>query len=288
MAWACASASALLVGDHVRLAVLTRRVVSAAEASGVPGPLRYAALVDTAATIYAGDWDGATRLAERTSQLGRAAGDVPLVVVSTGAAAIANAYAGRPGPARRLGDATLEVARASGDAGLLAWGYYYAGEARLESAPAEALPMLDLAVAQARNAGHHFVLGVAGLSAVSLRARRGDAAATLGQYAELIEHWHRAGWWQQLWLTLRSLEETLARAGQHEPAAVLHGAMPARRHAPPLNGPDAIRLGAVLTRLREVRGDEELIRRQTEGAALGDAGAVAYAHAVLRGILGRP
>ena len=286
MAWATAAASALLRGDQHRVGLLTGRAAAAAEAAGTPDALRCAAFMDAAAAIYAGDWDRAAALGELTAGQARAAGDALSAVLTTGAAAIANAYAGRPEPARLFGDASLAIARTSGDPALLAWSHYYAAEARLESAPEEALALQDVAVAQARSAGHHFVLGVAGLSAVSLRARTGDSAATLGAYAELIEYWQRAGWWQQQWLTLRNLVEALARAGRHEHAAVLHGAMRASRLAPPLNGPDAGRLARVLDALGEAMGSADLMLHQERGAMLGDIGAVSYALEVLREIPG--
>lgn len=92
--------------------------------------------------------------------------------------------------------------------------------------------------------------------------------------------------WNQLWLTLRNLIEALARSGHAEPAAVLYGGMRASPNATPVSGADALRLSGVLDEVAVQLGAAAVTEHQKRGAGLGDAGAVAYAHDVLRGILG--
>ena len=125
----------------------------------------------------------------------------------------------------------------------------------------------------------------AGLSAVCVQTRHGDAHAALGRYPDLVDHWQRSGAWAQQWLTLRSLVEALARTGHAEGAAVLYGAMGASTNATPLIGADAVRLGAVLAGLRDDLGEPARTDLQARGAGLGDAGAVAYAVGILHEIL---
>jgi predicted ATPase/class 3 adenylate cyclase len=283
MAWATVAFGALFRGDLPRSAELAARSIAivgrGAHAS------RLSLLVEATIPVYGGDFARAVELYEEAATVSRAAGDTFLLAVTHGAQAMALAYAGRAEEAARVADEGLAIAREHGNATLRALTLYYAGEARLDSAPEEAEALLEEALAEARRAGTRFVLGVAGLSAASLQTRRGEPAAALARYPALLEHWQRSGTWAQQWLTLRTLIEALTGAGHPGPAAVLYGAMSASPRATPLIGQDAVRLGVVRARLGEVLGDADLTRRQEEGAALGDAGAVAYAHRVLREIL---
>ena len=99
--------------------------------------------------------------------------------------------------------------------------------------------MRSLEVAEGSN---RFVLGVAGLSLVSLDVRHGDPVEALGRYPGLIEHFQRAGSWIQQWITIRNLIQALPDAGGAEAAAVLYGALCASATAPPVAGEDHRRL----------------------------------------------
>lgn len=85
------------------------------------------------------------------------------------------------------------------------------------------------------------------------------------------------GAWTQLWVAVRALAEALSRSGRHREAALLPAALlPAELHASPRAsreyGADAARaaLGAGYAAVHD------------EGAALGDAGAVALARRLAR------
>jgi hypothetical protein len=154
---------------------------------------------------------------------------------------------------------------------------YVAGELRVEVAPGDAIPLLRRSRDTARAVGNRFVAGIAGLSAVSCEARTGDPAGVLDEYAELLEHFHRAGTWGQLWTAIRALIQSLDRAGRPEPAALLSGALSATTRATPIIGADAARLAEVTAGLRVRLGDAESERLAAEGAAMDDEEAVAYA-----------
>lgn len=282
LAMASAGMGALQRGDRARAEAFADRLAEASTGEDVA--LRFHLHLTAVLALFSGQFDRVASAWSRVQVLSRSAGDPFLLTISLGGPGIGLAYSGRHEDAARLGDAALAVAEASGNEAIRAFGYYYAGEVRRDAHPEQAAPLLDRAVAAARRAGNQFILGVAGLSALSLQARAGDPSAAIGRYAELIERWQRAGIWPQQWLTLRNLVETLARLHHDEPAAVLFGAMEASALAPPLIGADAERMAPMLERLRERLGEADLERHQQHGAALGDTGAVAYARQVLREI----
>ncbi|MGF1596521.1 MAG: hypothetical protein ACFCVK_06250 [Acidimicrobiales bacterium] len=119
--------------------------------------------------------------------------------------------------------------------------------------------------------------GLAGVSAISCEARAGDPEKALGQYADLIDHWHRAGAWNMQWITLRTLIELLARLGRDVEAARLYGAMTASATAPPVAGSDATRIAEAVATMRSRLGDEQFEVVRAEGSALSDGEAVRYA-----------
>src|SRR5690606_19884039 len=94
------------------------------------------------------------------------------------------------------------------------------------SDPAGALELLEEARRLAADLGALFVLGIATLSAVSVRARMGaDPADTLIAFREAIEHWSRMGNHTQQWVTVRNLLPVLVHAGHDELACMVHGGL---------------------------------------------------------------
>lgn len=249
-AWATVAMGALFRGELSRAAELAARSISAVGRGC--GASRFGLLVEATIPVATGDFGRAVELYDELAPVSRAAGDTFHLVVTYGAKGIALAYAGRAQEAARVADEGLQIARELGNSTLRALALYYAGEARLDSVPAEAAVLLDAALSEARQAGTRFVLGAAGLSRVSLLARHGDPEGALARCPDLLEHWQRSGTWAQQWLTVRTLVEALSAAGHATPAAVLYGAMEASPTALPLIGQDAVRLVAVLARLRDV------------------------------------
>ena len=207
---------------------------------------------------FSGHFDAAFGYFRRAADLSRAAGDDYQLVADLGHCALSRAYAGHCEEAYRLADEVLAVAEAAGHPGMLAWAHFFAGEIRIENDPDEAGVLLERSLSEAArlSTGGQFLRGVAGLSVMSLQSRTGDPAAALDRYPDLIEHWHRYGAWNQLWVTLRTLIEVLARVGRAAPAAVLHGALGASPTATPLVGADAARLAVIEDGLRHALGEE--------------------------------
>jgi predicted ATPase/DNA-binding SARP family transcriptional activator len=152
-----------------------------------------------------------------------------------GIAALAMAYAGDPDEARRLNEQGLAGAVSPS---MLAWGAYVAGEidslaGRCEAAEERYVHAVELA----RAAGATFLVGVATVGLLSLRARTGRVREALGGYREVIDYFARNGNWTHLWVTLRNLAGLLRRLGDDEPAALIETAADRAPDAPAVEGP---------------------------------------------------
>lgn len=281
--FALAAVGAWRRGDLARCAALAERGVKAAENDPASGRLARAALGDVGG--FSGDFDASATHFLAAVDLARAVGDDFHVAWDTGSAALVLAYAGRVEEACRLADDVMAGALRCPNPSLFGWAHYVAGEVRLDSRPEEAVPLFQRSLAEAGRVPNRLILGLAGLSAVSAEARTADPELALRRYPDVIEHWSRAGAWNQQWATLRTLIETLARAGHGEPAAVLYGALCASPTATPLIAADATRLEGAVARLRTELGEEQLAAATARGAALGDIGAVSYAIQTLRALV---
>ena len=120
----------------------------------------------------------------------------------------------------RLAEAEAELAAAgrlldrADNPSIRAMCAYVAGEMLVDVAPGQALQHLQDSRAMARAVDNDFIAAIAGVSAVSCAARVGDPSVTIGQYRDVISSFRRGGTWPQLWTTLRSLVEALARTGR--------------------------------------------------------------------------
>lgn len=152
-----------------------------------------------------------------------------------GIAALARAYAGVLDEARRLND--------RGTAGavsptMLSWGSYVAGEidnlaGRSEQAERHYLRSIDLA----RTSGATFLVGVATVGLLSVRADAGRVHQALGGYRDLIDYFARTGNWTHLWTGLRNLADLLRRLGDDEPANLIDTAADQAPDAPAADRP---------------------------------------------------
>jgi ATP/maltotriose-dependent transcriptional regulator MalT len=236
---------------------------------------------------FRGRFDDSVAAFGRAIELARTAGDRFDEAVALHDRALGLAYAGRVADALADCAAAAPLVEAVANPSLCAWHDYADGEVRLETAPAEALPLLRRGLADARRAGNRLLVGVAGLSAVSCEARVGNPAAALLQYAEVIDHWCRHGARNMQWATVRTLIELLARIGRDDDAARLYGAMTASASAPPLAGADATRIADTLVTLRRRLGGARFGQLRAEGAGLSDDEALAHAHACCRSVAPR-
>jgi hypothetical protein len=164
----------------------------------------------------------------------------------------------------------------------VAWAWYAAGEARLESEPDVAVTLVEEALARAEALTERYLTGVALVSAASLRGRHGDPDRTLRLFAEVMKRWHDAGDWTHQWTTVRNVIDLLARVGADEPAAVLHGAVTSRTTAAPVFGADAERLDRTRRLVVKRLGAAGWAAAVDRGTRLSDDEVVRYAREVIR------
>ncbi len=154
-----------------------------------------------------------------------------------GVAALAATYNGDLDRARTLNDQGLAAAVSPS---MLAWGAYVAGEIESSAGqdePAEA--HYTRAIDLARTSGATFLVGVATVGLLALRAGTGRMRDALHGYLDVIGYFERTGNWTHQWTTLRNLADLLRRVGDPEPAALLDAAADRAPDAPAVVGPPA-------------------------------------------------
>ena len=275
-AYATAAVGAWRRADFDRARALAERGIELAAAAGDPAAARFAWEALRSTELLAGNYERSLACRDEAMALARAAGDPVHEVHAHAVGAVARGYLGKVDDAAGELAAARELLDRSGNPTARALCDYVAGENRLDLAPREAIPFLQRSRDTARQVGNRFVASVAGLSAVSCAARLGDPTTTIAEYAELIEYFHRAGAWTQLWTAIRALIETLTRLGHDEPAVLLYGALGATGTGAPITGADARRLAEATAVLRARLGDETFTRLQDEGAGWGDERTAAY------------
>ena len=113
------------------------------------------------------------------------------------------------------------------------WGAYVAGE--IESCAgrlAAAEPHYIRAIELARTSGATFLVGVATVGLLTVRAAAGRVDDALRGYREVIGYFARTGNWTHQWTTLRNLADLLRTLGDDEPAALLDAAADRAPDAP--------------------------------------------------------
>jgi len=271
-------------GDLERARALAEQGIVAATSDPATGRIAREALGDVHG--FQGDFATACEHFLVARDLAHAVGDHLLEGMTTADAALVVAYSGDMQRACELAEQMMATALDHPCPSLLAFAHYVAGEVRLDADPAGARPLLEQSLVEAGKVPNRFVLGIAGVSAIAAAARTGDPDTALARYPDLIEHWSRAGAWNQQWLTIRTLIETLTRIGANEAAAVLHGALCASPSATAIIGADAERIQAAVGELTARLGEDDRSALQARGAALGDAGAVGYALTTVRALVG--
>jgi predicted ATPase/DNA-binding SARP family transcriptional activator len=154
---------------------------------------------------------------------------------NVGVAALAAAYGGDLEQARTLNAQGLAGAVSPS---MLSWGAYVAGEidslgGRSEPAEEHYRRAIDLA----RSSGATFLVGVATVGLLAVRARAGRVSDALHGYREVVDYFARTGNWTHLWVTLRNLADLLRRLGDDEPAALLDAAADRAPDAPAVDRP---------------------------------------------------
>jgi predicted ATPase/DNA-binding SARP family transcriptional activator len=196
--------------------------------------------------------------------------------------ALVHAYQGRHDMARHVADQARRVAHATANPSATAWSLYVDGEIRLTRDPDGAAALLDSSIELARAVGSSFTVGVALVSASSVRARHGDPNEARRTFREVVDHWHALGNWTQQWITLRNVVELLLRIDALEAAATLFGAVQAAHTVAPAYGADARRLDAARHELDRALGTGRVAAAILRGEQMTPDDAVAFAHAELR------
>jgi predicted ATPase/DNA-binding winged helix-turn-helix (wHTH) protein len=238
-----------------------------------------ALLVDAEVRQLDGDHETVIAQAGTLSALAERGDDPLLGTIADVAASLSLAALGRTGDAQARAAVATEIARGSGSPLARAWASYAEGESRAEGEPSVALVHLERAWALARVTGARLLSGVAGLSVVSVRARSRGADASLADFAEVIDHWSRAGTAVHQWSTIRNLLPPLAERRHDEAAASLYGAIVDGGRGPVAHGPEASRLQVAVAAVEERLGAARFAALAAEGSTWTDAGVVARARA---------
>jgi predicted ATPase/DNA-binding SARP family transcriptional activator len=282
--YAAAAAAAWMRGDLRRAGELAAR--GATLGTGPDDPARavaFDALGDV--TFFEGrlaDAEGAFREAARLAVAG---GDPDGEVNGLAGVALAMAYSGRVADGIATADAAERAAVRAGPS-VRAFLRFVKGECRAQTAPEQALGLLDEAIGLARDCQAWFVEGVAALTAASLRARHGDPASAMPALADLLHHWHRSGNWTQLWIILRNVAELLVRVEQ-DTAAVVIAAAAEVAAATPTFGTESELLSQALHTARIRLGEQAFEAAHRRARQLTGHEVVDLALATLRGLPAR-
>ena len=219
--------------------------------------------------LYEGRLDDVLTLTAQRTPLADAAGEDYYRAMNTMLRVLAHQYRGDTQAAADQADELRAAAEASGNDAMRAWALYCQGEARLETDPAAAAPLLEAAIEVARRAETRVPEGVAMVSLASLSGRNGEVARAVELFAEVVAHWRRLGDWTHQLTTLRNLVELLVHLGADEPAAVLHAAV--SDASPPSFGAESARLAAAWGELERRLGPERAAAAAERGRRLGPA-----------------
>ncbi|HEX2285033.1 MAG TPA: BTAD domain-containing putative transcriptional regulator [Mycobacterium sp.] len=231
--------------------------------------------------LFEGRLDEAIARFRAASDAAREAGDTFFELLCQADIALARAYTGDE-TAAAAAEEVSATAEALDYPLMVAFASYIAGETLVRQSPQDALTRLRRAVQFARGTGARFLAASAGLSATSIEVRHGDPAAALPDLAGLLDEWQRAGSWNPTWMTLLLCIDVFVRLDEHEPAAQLIGAMHASPTAGVMRGAGAKRLARAEAALRSSLETYDAL--VSEGASLGDDGAVALARQTLGGL----
>lgn len=167
---------------------------------------------------------------------------------------------------------------------MMALSRYSLGEALLECDADAAAAVFDRAIELAGAVHNRMVLGVAGVSVMSLRARHGDPAEALRSSASVLELWAQTSDWTHFGVGLRSIAELFARVDADEAAAVLLGAVLDGEVGPPVYGADSERLAGIAGRLEQRLGTSAIAAARRRGQHMTAAEALGFTQAEIERI----
>ena len=131
--------------------------------------------------------------------------------------------------------------------------------------PDAAVAMYQESISLAGAVGAEFVSGLANTSLAAREIRAGHHERGRRRLGGVIDHWQRAGIWNQQWLAIRLLIEALDQDGEDEAVAILTGAYAASAFAGPAYGEDATRLADAANRAKLRLGAEGYAASQCHG-----------------------
>ena len=165
------------------------------------------------------------------------------------------------------------TARACGSPTARAQAAYALGLALEGSDAAESLRLLRESAHLAESAGNRWIEAFADTEVWWLEARNGDVRTALTGSGVVIDTWNRGGDWANLRLSLRRVFGLLTQIGDHQAAALLHGALSASgaTSALPFEPNDAHDVTAAVSQLRAALGDDAFNAAVAEGVSLSEA-----------------
>jgi tetratricopeptide (TPR) repeat protein len=116
------------------------------------------------------------------------------------------------------------------------WSAYVAGEIdNFAGAPDAAEEHYRRAIDIARDCGATFIVGIASLGLLTVRAAAGQVEEALAGFREVVEYFARNHDWTHQWVVLRNLAQLLERGGEPDQAAKLDAAIDAADRATALD-----------------------------------------------------
>ncbi|MFW6090648.1 MAG: BTAD domain-containing putative transcriptional regulator [Actinomycetota bacterium] len=272
-AWGVAALGATNRGELTRTRTLADRALAAAPDPTAPGlyPALYAL---GAAALYEGRLAESRHYHQQAHEASRRADDA----YCCGLAQVHGAFPIIYDPLRQDGLDAVQAARATAEEldspRQRGWSRYAHAEALGDDDPDEALRLLDEAMVLAERVGDRLLQGVVRVATTTLAARHRSPRRALDSFADVIQHWRRAGVWTHQWTTLRNLVWVLTRLNVYEPAALLCGAQHAADSAALTYGADAERLADARRTLVTQLGEDTFEALADQGAQLSGGQAV--------------
>ncbi|MHC1560111.1 BTAD domain-containing putative transcriptional regulator [Actinomycetospora sp. C-140] len=263
-------------GELTGAVVGARQALASAERLGVPtGALAERTLAN--ALIYRGDTDPSLRVLEEMSEDAARTGDHALAAHVDYMRSVASTSIGDPAAARALADLSRQAAQRSGSPTARAQAAYALGVSRERDDPERALRFLRESVEIAEEVGNRWLRAFARTEELAVRAARGEVAAAVDGWPEVVETWFRGGDWANQWLSLRHVFAIFAGHGLDEVAVALHAAIDAAGAATalPFEPVEADRVAATVETLRTRLGAEAFDRAVLRGRTLRDEEVVA-------------
>ncbi|MEV5718786.1 BTAD domain-containing putative transcriptional regulator [Amycolatopsis mediterranei] len=279
-ALAVAAAGAARRGDLADAEELVERGLRAVPERADPAR-RHLLWVLARVASFRGRLTDAATLYAKVAQLAEQVGDTHCVAYVTASGALQHAYQGAAERAVVLAGQAGKLAMVTRNPTAIAWAHYALGVALQDREPERALATLRQAREVGRAGGNTYIPGVALSVAAALMTRHGDVDQAARLTAEVIDYWSHESHWAQQWVALRTAVSVLARSGEYEAAATLHGALVASDGAIRPIGAEAELSDAVVGAVAGRLGDETFTAAVTRGATLSDDDAVVFAKTAL-------